>query len=118
MKTRARTLYDEICRRFWESEGAWLAIVEAHLAAAYEQGRADERIAQNPPNVAQHWRTTGSTLFQVKWPLPPTIVEPKAVGFRWDNPQEFTANNCPDDPRLKSLTEEQLSQLGRALARK
>jgi len=94
MKTRARALLEEL-NLAPEWADLWQAVVEIHLAAAYEQGRADEKVAQNPPGVAQPWTP--------------------AVEFSDATIESWRAVFEPD-PRLKAMTEDEVAQLGRALA--
>jgi len=105
MKTRATALYEDIfdsnVRESLWAQGL-IALMETHLAAAYEQGRADEKVAQNPPNVAQAWKMAHSEPFYL----------PRQRKVEW---QEWNPRTDPD-PRLKSMTEDEVAQLGRALA--
>lgn len=108
MKTRAAELFKEImdstlvCAQL-------PSLLEAHLAAAYEQGRADERIAQNPPNVAQPWTVTAQVNFCKSWW---SADRSRAVMGVLSEP----VSPLERDARLKPMTEDQRMQLGRALA--
>jgi len=101
MRMRADALLEELDVDLWWHD-IWRSAIEAHLAAAYEQGRADERVAQNPPNVAQAWKMAHSEPFYL----------PRQRKVEW---QEWNPRTDPD-PRLKSMTEDEVAQLGRALA--